>query len=98
MERFTADVGYWLGESWWGRGIATAALAALTRHVFAATGVERLQATVFEWNPASMRVLEKNGYVREGWLRRSIVKDGHLIDRAMYARLRREPLATTAEA
>lgn len=93
MERFTANVGYWLGEAVWGRGIATAALRELTRLLLDESSLERLQAHVYEWNPGSMRVLEKNGYAREGWLRRSVVKDGHLIDRAIYARLRSEPLA-----
>ena len=95
MERFTADVGYWLGEAFWGRGIASAALGALTDYLFEHTAFERLQAIVYEWNPASMRVLERNGYVREGWLRRSAIKDGRLIDRAIYARLRKQPLPAT---
>ena len=49
----------------------------------------RLESWVFEWNPASMRVLEKCGFVREGVLRASAIKDGQLIDRAMYALVRR---------
>ena len=51
-------------------------------------GLERLQATVFEWNPASARVLEKAGYVLEGRLRRFIIKDGRIGDAFMYASLR----------
>jgi RimJ/RimL family protein N-acetyltransferase len=47
----------------------------------------RLEAHVFEWNPASMRVLEKCGFVREGVLRRSIFKDGQVIDQILYARV-----------
>ena len=47
----------------------------------------RLQSPVFEWNPASMRFLEKCGFQREGVLRRSILKDGELIDQVLYVRL-----------
>lgn len=84
----TARFGYWLGEPYWGRGIMTAAARETAHHVFAHFDVARLEAPVFEWNPASMRVLEKCGFVREAVLRRSILKDGELIDAVLYARLR----------
>lgn len=80
--------GYWLGQPYWRRGIMTAAVRAITDHVFDNFDVARLEASVFEWNPASMRVLEKCGFVREGVLRRSVLKDGELIDAVLYARLR----------
>ena len=80
--------GYWLAEPHWGRGIATAAVRVCTDHVFAVLALERLEASVFAWNPASMRVLEKCGFAREGVLRRSAFKDGRLIDTVLYARLR----------
>jgi len=88
VHRRTAEIGYWLAEEEWGRGIMTEAVAAMTERAFREMDVVRIQAAVFEWNPASMRVLEKCGYVREGWLRKSVWKDGQLIDSAMYARLR----------
>jgi [ribosomal protein S5]-alanine N-acetyltransferase len=81
----TADFGYWLGESLWGRGLATAAAAAFQEHLVQSKRFARLQAPVFAWNPASMRVLEKVGFVREGVLRNSVSKDGELIDSVMYA-------------
>jgi len=84
----TAVIGYWLGEPFWGRGIASAALRQATDHAFQSVSLERLEATVFEWNPASARVLEKAGYVLEGRLRRSIFKDGRLADSLLYARIR----------
>jgi RimJ/RimL family protein N-acetyltransferase len=93
MFRFTAEFGYWLGEHYWGRGIMTAAAQAVAEHAFTRHELYRLEAHVFEWNPASMRVLEKAGFVREGVLRKSIYKDGELIDRVMYARLK-SPLPT----
>jgi len=79
--------GYWLGEPYWGRGIMTAAVRVTSEHVFDKFDVVRLEAPVFEWNPASMRVLEKCGFVREGVLRRSVLKDGQLIDSVLYARV-----------
>ncbi len=87
IHRRSAEIGYWLGEAFWGRGIATAALRALTDHAFANHDIVRLDASVFEWNPASMRVLEKVGYVLEGRLRKSITKDGQTIDEFLYARV-----------
>ena len=82
----TADFGYWLGQAVWGRGIATAAARSLAGQLLNAGTFARLQATVFAWNPASMRVLEKAGFVREGLLRHSVTKDGCLIDSVLYAR------------
>jgi RimJ/RimL family protein N-acetyltransferase len=90
IERHSVEVGYWLGESCWGRGIMTAALRAVTHHALAQPDIYRVFATVFPWNPASMRVLEKAGYRREGVLVRSAIKDGVLIDRVLYA-ITRQP-------
>ncbi len=84
----SAHFGYWLAEPCWGRGIMTAAARACADHVLRAFEIVRLEAPVFEWNPASMRVLEKCGFVREGVLRRSAFKDGQLIDVVLYARVR----------
>ena len=81
----TADFGYWLGEPYWGRGIMTAAVKAVAPYAMRRFGLIRLEAPVFEWNPSSMRVLEKCGFVREGVLRASAVKDGEVIDRVIYA-------------
>jgi RimJ/RimL family protein N-acetyltransferase len=83
--RRSAEIGYWLGERYWGRGVATEALRAMTAWSFAHFDLVRLYAHVFEWNPASSRVLEKAGYVLEGRLRKAVVKDGHTIDALLYA-------------
>jgi ribosomal-protein-alanine N-acetyltransferase len=88
VHRLTADIGYWIGEPYWGHGIATAALTEMTRYAFAEFPLERLQALVFEWNPASRRVLEKAGYTLEAQLARCIIKDGRLGDGFLYAQLR----------
>jgi RimJ/RimL family protein N-acetyltransferase len=83
----SAEIGYWLAEELWGRGIATDAVRAATAYAFRSLGVLRVQAAVFAWNEASMRVLEKCGYVREGVLEKSVFKDGELIDSVLYAKI-----------
>src|SRR5689334_11365824 len=86
VQRRSAEIGYFVAEPCWGRGIATEAVRGISAYAFDSfPELERLQACVFEWNPASMRVLEKAGFEREGVLRRSIWKDGALIDSVMYA-------------
>jgi RimJ/RimL family protein N-acetyltransferase len=79
-----------LGEPYWGRGIATEAVRAVTDYAFRTFDLCRLHAGVFEWNPASMRVLEKAGYTLEARHRRSVTKDGQTIDRLVYALVRPE--------
>ena len=86
-ERTTA-VGYWLGEPFWGQGIATQAVQAVTRHAFADTRILRLEAGVYSFNPASARVLEKAGFVFEGRHRDAIWKNGVAADLLMYSRIR----------
>jgi RimJ/RimL family protein N-acetyltransferase len=86
--RRSAEIGYWLGEEYWGRGIVTEALRAVTDYAFATFDLCRLSAGVFEWNPGSMRVLEKAGYELECRMRKSVTKDGQTIDELIYVSLR----------
>ena len=88
--RLTAEIGYWVGEPFWGKGIATEAVKAVTQYAFEHFGLERIYANVFESNPASARVLEKAGYTQEGLLRKAVIKDGVIMDLLIYARLRDE--------
>ena len=89
VERCGAEVGYWLGEPFWGKGIATAALQALTAYAFAEFPyLVRLFAMTYEDNLASQRVLEKAGFVREGVLRKNAFKDGRYRDQPIYALVR----------
>jgi [ribosomal protein S5]-alanine N-acetyltransferase len=88
VEFRSAEIGYWLGEEYWGSGITTEALIAVTDYAFSSFDICRLFAHVFEWNPASARVLEKAGYQFEGRLRKSVTKDGKTIDQLMYACVR----------
>ena len=85
VERVSTEIGYWLGEAFWGRGIMTEALRAVTRHAVESHGLTRVFAVPYEWNPASFRVLEKAGYTLEARLRRSAIKDGRIIDQMLYA-------------
>jgi [ribosomal protein S5]-alanine N-acetyltransferase len=90
IERYSAEVGYWLGRRYWGRGIASDALRTLTEHLFREQHLLRLFALPFADNVASARVLEKAGYEREGLLRSSSVKYGAPRDQWLYARVNRE--------
>lgn len=84
--RVTALAGYWLGEPFWGRGIASEACALLRDYVFETfPDIHRIEAVVYEWNPASMRVLEKCGFTQEARKRKAAIKDGEIIDVMLYA-------------
>src|SRR5438105_1801669 len=85
VDRVSSEVGYWLGEPYWGRGIATEALTAVTRYAMEAHGLTRLFALPFAHNAASCRVLEKAGYVLEARLRKSAIKEGRIFDQLQYA-------------
>ena len=85
VDRVSAEVGYWIGRSYWGRGIATEALVGVTRYAFDTHGLTRMFATPFAHNLASCRVLEKAGYVLEGRLARSAIKNDQVVDQFQYA-------------
>jgi [ribosomal protein S5]-alanine N-acetyltransferase len=90
VRRGTAEIGYWLGEPFWGKGIVTEAVRALVPAAFAKTGLVRIQAGIFSGNPASMRVLEKSGFVREAVHRNAVTKNGVVMDEVMYVRFRKD--------
>lgn len=85
VERFSAEVGYWLGEPFWGRGITCEAVRLLSAYAFDTCNMLRLFALPFADNAQSIRVLEKAGYAREAILRASSVKHGTVHDQALYA-------------
>jgi len=85
VERFSAEIGYWLAEPLWGRGITAEALVLASGYGFRERNLLRLFALPFADNAASIRVLEKAGYVREGVLRASAVKQGGVRDQAVFA-------------
>ncbi|MDA0256467.1 MAG: GNAT family protein [Chloroflexi bacterium] len=86
--RRTAEIGYWLGEAHWGRGIATEVVQAMTAYGFERLDLVRIEADVFAPNAASARVLAKNGYRCEGRLRDRVTKDGRTMDALLYSIVR----------
>ena len=93
IARRSAEVGYWIGRAFWGRGIAAEALRATTIYGFETLKLARIFAVPLATTTQSARVLEKVGYVREGVLRRSALKSGVLLDQLMYAAYDDRPLA-----
>jgi RimJ/RimL family protein N-acetyltransferase len=91
ISRGSAEIGYWLGRTAWGKGIGTEAVQLVSDWAFLTFDLLRLYATPFADNAASCRVLEKAGYRLEGILRRSAIKDGEIRDQRMYARVPGEP-------
>lgn len=83
-ERRTGRLGYWLGQCVWGRGLATAAVRAITGHAAIPLRFARIEAEVLLSNPASMRVLEKAGFIRAGMREKGMHKDGQLVDTVIY--------------
>jgi ribosomal-protein-alanine N-acetyltransferase len=84
VERVSAEIGYWLGQRYWGRGITTDALRGVTTAAFNDFDLMRIFALPFADNAPSIRVLEKAGYTLEGRLLQSAIKDGVVRDQLMY--------------
>ena len=85
VERVSAEIGYWLTERLWGRGIVTEVVRAVTVEAFKRYDLTRLYAVAFANHVASIRVLEKCGYVKEGYMKQSAIKDGQIRDQLLYA-------------
>jgi [ribosomal protein S5]-alanine N-acetyltransferase len=90
-----AELGYWIGHPYWGRGYATEAAVAVLEHAFERLSLNRVHATHVTRNPASGRVMQKLGMTHEGHMRQHFIRDGHVDDieaygivRADYERLR----------
>jgi [ribosomal protein S5]-alanine N-acetyltransferase len=84
--RMTAEIGYWLGEPFWNKGIATTAVKLVTAYGFEQLGLIRLHAGIFEYNKASMQVLVKNDYQQDGLFKKSIFKNGKIYDEYRFAK------------
>lgn len=85
-----AEIGYWLAKPYWGQGIMTDAVREFVRYAFDRLQLHRLTAHVFESNVGSARVLEKNGFVLEGRLRKHLRKDDQLLDVRFYGLLKED--------
>ena len=90
IHRQTAELGYYIAEEYWGKGIMTEAVKQICAYVFAKSDIIRIYAEPFAYNIASCRVLEKVGFQYEGTLRSNAVKNGRVIDMEMYSLLKAE--------
>jgi RimJ/RimL family protein N-acetyltransferase len=90
IARCGVEIGYWLGEEYWGRGIVADAVRGVTAWAFEHFDIHRIYAGVLEWNPASMRVLEKAGYQFEARLRKAVIKEGVVMDEFIYSVIRED--------
>lgn len=90
IHRLTAELGYYLAEEYWGRGIMTEAVRQICKYVFEKSDIIRIYAEPFAYNVASCCVLEKAGFQYEGTLRSNAVKNGKIIDMKMYSLLKAE--------
>ncbi len=90
IHRRAAELGYYIAEEYWGKGIATEAVRQTCRYVFENSDIIRIYAEPFAHNFASCRVLEKAGFQYEGTLRSNAVKNGRIVDMKMYSLLKKE--------
>ncbi len=86
----TAELGYYIAEEYWGKGIMTEAVNQLCDYVFSHTAIIRIYAEPFAYNIGSCRVLEKAGFQYEGTLRSNALKNGNVLDMKMYSKLKTE--------
>jgi len=88
--RLTAEIGYYIAEEYWGKGVMTEAVKQACRTIFEQTDIVRICADPFSWNAGSCRVLEKAGFVFEGLLRNNAIKNGVLLDMKMYGLIKED--------
>lgn len=86
--RNSCEIGYWVAEPFWSKGIATQAVLWLIEYAFNELGKVRIHTGVFEYNKPSMRVLEKCGFEKEGVFKKALTKDGKFYDEVRYALVR----------
>lgn len=88
VHRLTAEIGYYIGEDHWGRGIGTSAIKQICQYIFENTDIVRIFAEPYAFNAPSCRILEKAGFTLEGVLRKNAIKNGVIQDMKMYAMVR----------
>ena len=84
----SAEIGYWLGEEYWNRGLATKAIREMCRTAFSRYDIVRIFAEVFADNAGSCKALEKSGFLMEGRLRKSVFKNGRYLDSLIFGLIR----------
>lgn len=82
--KFTAEIGYWIGQPYWGKGITTNAVQLITEYGFHTLGLQRIFSGVFDYNKASQRVLEKAGFKLEGIFEKAVIKNNKICDEYRY--------------
>ena len=85
IHRLTAEMGYYIAEPFWGKGLGTDAIKQVSQYIFKNTDIIRIFAEPFAYNTASCRILEKSGFVFEGTLRSNAIKNGQIIDMKLYS-------------
>jgi ribosomal-protein-alanine N-acetyltransferase len=83
----SAELGYFIGEPYWNKGITTRAVSLVCDYGFSELDIVRIYSGVFEYNLPSQRVLEKCGFVKEAVLRSAVCKNGRIYDEIRYARI-----------
>lgn len=84
------EIGYWLARPYWGQGVMTTVIRKFCQMLFETTNLIRLEATVFEHNEASIRVLVKTGFQQEGFMRKAFLKEGRPLNGLLLALLKEE--------
>ena len=85
VQRISAEMGYWIGENYWGKGIMSLAIKQMTDYVFANFEVVKIYAMPFDFNIASQKVLQKAGFEREAILKKAAIKNGEIVDLHYYS-------------
>ena len=85
VQRISAEMGYWLGENYWGRGIMSRVIKQMTDYVFANFDIIKIYAIPFDFNTASQKVLQKAGFELEAILKKAAVKNGKIVDLYYYS-------------
>lgn len=88
--RLTAEIGYWIGEPYWGQGIATEAVTLLTEYGFNKLNLIRIHTGVFDFNKPSQKVLEKSGFTLDCIFKNAVIKNGKIHDEYRYSILKKE--------
>ena len=94
VHKYSAEIGYWLGEPFWNKGIATEAVKIVTEFAFKNFLLNRIYANVFEGNGASEKVLQKAGYIKEATLKQAVFKGGKFLDQYIYAVIKADFLSS----
>lgn len=88
VHRLCAEIGYFIAEPFWGKGLATEAIKKMTEYTFATFDIVRIVAGVFDFNKASMKALEKNGYYLECIRKKAVIKNEQIIDDYIWVKLK----------